>query len=160
MILVIGIEICRETIRALKKKRDKLDERQLRNLKNIDTSAHNLLNLINEILDLSRVEAGSIDVHPESIDLQPLVIECAAVIEPLIQAEVQLIQEIEAVPTLRTDREILRKVLMNILDPNKITYFHCLATPDLIAIAIQFRHATRQTCYLANDNLVSLLWKA
>ena len=38
-----------------------------------------------------------------------------AAIEPLIQAEVRLIQDIKAVPSLRTDREILRKVLMNLL---------------------------------------------
>jgi len=99
----------------LRKAQDKLDERQLRNLENIDTSAHNLLKLINEILDLSRVEAGRIDVHPQPVDLQQLAVECAAAIEPLIQAEVQLIQDIEAVPSLHTDGEILRKVLMNLL---------------------------------------------
>jgi len=42
-------------------------------------------------------------------------VECVAAIEPLIQAEVRLIQDIKAVPSLRTDREILRKVLMNLL---------------------------------------------
>ena len=99
----------------LRKAQDKLDERQLRNLENIDTSAHNLLNLINEILDLSRVEAGRIEVQPQPVDFQQLATECVAAIEPLIQAEVQLIQNIEAVPTLRTDGEILRKVLMNLL---------------------------------------------
>ena len=99
----------------LRRLRDTIEPRQLRNLENIDTSAHNLLNLINEILDLSRVEAGRIDVHPQPVDLQQLVVECAAAIEPLIQAEVQLIQNIEAVPSLSTDGEILRKVLMNLL---------------------------------------------
>jgi len=99
----------------LRKTQDKLDERQLRNLENIDISAHNLLALINEILDLSRVEAGRIDVHLQPVDLQQLAVECVAAIEPLIQAEVQLIQDIEAVPSLRTDGEILRKVLMNLL---------------------------------------------
>ena len=99
----------------LRRLRDTVDPRQLRNLENIDTSAHNLLNLINEILDLSRVEAGRIDIQPQTVDFQQLAVDCVAAIEPLIQAEVQLIQEIEAVPSLRTDREILRKVLMNLL---------------------------------------------
>jgi signal transduction histidine kinase len=99
----------------LRKAQEKLEPRQLRNLENIDTSAHNLLNLINEILDLSRVEAGRIEVKPQDVDLKELAVDCVAAIEPLIQAEVQLIQEIETVPSLRTDREILRKVLMNLL---------------------------------------------
>ena len=99
----------------LRRCRDTLESRQLRNLENIDISAHNLLNLINEILDLSRVEAGRIDVHPQPVDLQQLAVECVAAIEPLVGAEVQLVQNIEAVPFLRTDGEILRKVLMNLL---------------------------------------------
>jgi len=99
----------------LRQLRDTIEPRQLRNLENIDTSAHNLLTLINEILDLSRVEAGRIDVQPQPVDLQQLAVECVAAIEPLVQAEVQLIQEIETVPSLRTDGEILRKVLMNLL---------------------------------------------
>ena len=99
----------------LRRLSDTIEPRQLRNLENIDISAHNLLNLINEILDLSRVEAGRIDVQPQPVDLQQLAVDCVAAIEPLIQAEVQLIQEIEAAPSLRTDREILRKVLMNLL---------------------------------------------
>ena len=99
----------------LRRLRDTIDARQLRNLENIQASSHNLLSLINEILDLSRVEAGRIEVHPQPVDLHQLAVECAAAIEPLIQAEVQLIQDIEAVPSLRTDGEILRKVLMNLL---------------------------------------------
>ena len=99
----------------LRRLSDTIEPRQLHNLENIDTSAHNLLNLINEILDLSRVEAGRIDIHPQPVDLQQLTFDCVTAIEPLIQAEVQLIQDIEAVPSLRTDGEILRKVLMNLL---------------------------------------------
>jgi len=99
----------------LRRCQDTLESRQLRNLENIDTSAHNLLNLINEILDLSKVEAGRIEAQPHPVDLQQLAIECVAAVEPLIKAEVQLIQDIEAVPSLRTDGEILRKVLINLL---------------------------------------------
>ena len=99
----------------LRRCRDTLDPRQLRNLENIDTSAHNLLKLINEILDLSRVEAGRIEVQSQVVDLQQLAVECTAAIEPLIKARVQLVQDIEVVPSLHTDGEILRKVLMNLL---------------------------------------------
>tara|TARA_Y100000588_G_C13827678_1_gene742201 strand:+ start:77 stop:550 length:474 start_codon:yes stop_codon:yes gene_type:complete len=46
--------------RILKRRaRAALEDRQYRNLENIETSSNNLLNLINEILDLSKIEAGA-----------------------------------------------------------------------------------------------------
>ena len=99
----------------LRRLRDTIEARQLRNLENIDTSAHNLLNLINEILDLSRVEAGRIDVHPQDVDLKQLAEECAASVESLLSSGVALIQQIDEVPVIHTDPDILRKVLMNLL---------------------------------------------
>ncbi|MFH1842487.1 MAG: HAMP domain-containing sensor histidine kinase, partial [bacterium] len=98
-----------------RKAKDVLDPRQLRNLENIQTSATNLLNLINEILDLSRVEAGRIDVHPRDVDLRQLAEECASSIESLIGPRVELRRQLSDVPSIRTDPEILRKVLMNLL---------------------------------------------
>ena len=67
----------------LRKTRGQLDERQYRNLENVNTSAQNLLALISDILDISRIEAGRQDVRPEEVDVGQLVGECAAsVVEP------------------------------------------------------------------------------
>jgi len=99
----------------LRRLKDTIDQRQFRNLENIQTSSHSLLNLINEILDLSRVEAGRIDVHPQDTDLKQLAEECATSIESLIEPSVELIQQIDVVPLVRTDPELLRRVLMNLL---------------------------------------------
>jgi len=99
----------------LRRARDKLDERQYRNLENIQVSANNLLILINEILDLSRVEAGRVEVKPEAVDLKQLAAECAASVESLVRPGVRLIQQIEDVALVRTDPDILRRVLMNLL---------------------------------------------
>jgi len=99
----------------LRRARDRLDDRQYRNLENIQVSSNNLLSLINEILDLSRVEAGRVDVHPQQVDLKQLATECAASVESLIKPDVQLIQQVDDVPSVRTDPDILRKVLMNLL---------------------------------------------
>ena len=67
----------------LRRAKDKLEPRQFRNLENIETSAQHLLTLINEILDLSRIEAGRVEVKPEDVDLKRLVSECATSIAPL-----------------------------------------------------------------------------
>ena len=49
-----------------------LDDRQVRNLENIQSSSERLLDLINDILDLSRIEAGGIAIAAEDFDLERL----------------------------------------------------------------------------------------
>ena len=94
---------------------DKLEPRQLQNLENIETSAQNLLALINEILDLSRIEAGRVEVHATDVNVQQLIAECTTSVAPLIKPEVELIQELADAPVLHTDADLLRRVMMNIL---------------------------------------------
>jgi len=92
-----------------------LDDRQYRNLESIQTSADNLLNLINEILDLSRIEAGRIEIEPEPVQVGALVGECITSVAPLVRSEVELIQEVEEARPVNTDPERLRRVVMNLL---------------------------------------------
>jgi signal transduction histidine kinase len=99
----------------LRRAKGVLEERQFGNLEKIHTSANNLLALINEILDLSRVEAGRVEVHAQDTDLQILAEECAASVEPLVGAQVELCRQFQDVLTVRTDPEILRKILLNLL---------------------------------------------
>ena len=94
---------------------DKLEPRQFKNLENIEASAQNLLSLINEILDLSRIEAGRVEVNAEEVDVKRLVAECATAIAPLIKPEVELKQELADVPALHTDADLMRRVVMNVL---------------------------------------------
>ncbi|MBI2504760.1 MAG: HAMP domain-containing histidine kinase, partial [Candidatus Latescibacteria bacterium] len=99
----------------LRKAKDTLDERQYKNLENIQLSADHLLALINDILDLNRIEAGRIELQIEPVDLKKLVTECAAAMEPLLQPGVALRQQLEDLTPLRTDADRLRRVLMNLL---------------------------------------------
>ena len=98
----------------LRQTKDKLDERQYRNLSNIQISADNLLDLINDILDLSRVEAGRIELHTEQVDLKRLATECFAPVETLARPGVKLEQQLNDA-TIRTDPDRLRRVVMNLL---------------------------------------------
>jgi len=90
-------------------------ERQFRNLEDIQTSADNLLGLINEILDLSRIEAGGIELRPEMVDPATLVRECITSVAPLVRPGVEVIQELREVAPVNTDPDRLRRVVMNLL---------------------------------------------
>jgi len=100
---------------VLRKARGVLDERQVHNLENIETSSNNLLTLINEILDLSRIEAGHVELQIQPIDLGALADECADALESIIQPGVELRREWAAVDPIQTDPERLRQVIMNLL---------------------------------------------
>ena len=99
----------------LRKSKDALDERQYRNLGNVQISANNLLTLINDILDLSKIESGRMDIKLDQIDLKSLVAECAASIESLVKPEVQLLQELGEIAPVRTDPDRVRRMVMNLL---------------------------------------------
>jgi signal transduction histidine kinase len=99
----------------LRKSKEALDERQYRNLENVQISANNLLTLINDILDLSKIEAGRMDIKLDQIDLKPLVADCAASIESLIKPDVQLLQELGEIAPIRTDPDRVRRMVMNLL---------------------------------------------
>jgi signal transduction histidine kinase/HAMP domain-containing protein len=84
----------------------------------IHSSGSDLLLLINDILDLSRVEAGKLDIHPERFALVSLVEDLRSVFEPLA-ADKRLDFAVAVSPDvpaeLVTDRQRLRQVLHNLL---------------------------------------------
>jgi signal transduction histidine kinase len=94
---------------------DRLDEREQRNLANIETSSGNLLNLINDILDLSRIEAGRIEVDAQPVDVRTLADECADALESIVKEDVELRRELEDMSEIQTDPGRLRQVVMNLL---------------------------------------------
>lgn len=94
-----------------------LPPQQLQNLDYVLESADHLLGLINELLDLSRLEAGRIELCPEPVDLWRLVARVVAELEPAAQEsgnriEVQLSQ---GEPAVCSDPVRLRQILMNLL---------------------------------------------
>ena len=102
---------------VMRRSRDVLAPRQYDNLAKILTSADHLLSLINDILDLAKVEAGRIEVYPVEFALGPMLAECLHTVEPMLKsAQVRLVQESAAdLPFLLTDRDKVKQVLMNLL---------------------------------------------
>ena len=94
-----------------------LTPRQVEYATVIHSSGSDLLQLINDILDLSKVEAGKMDIHPERFELAALADEIEAVFLPLT-AEKGLefaIQLEPGVTSVHTDRQRLRQILHNLL---------------------------------------------
>jgi signal transduction histidine kinase/HAMP domain-containing protein len=97
---------------------DNLSPKQVEYANVIHSSGTDLLLLINDILDLSRVEAGKLDIHPEQFALASLAEDLRTVFGPLA-AEKSLDFAVETaadVPAeVVTDRQRLRQILHNLL---------------------------------------------
>src|SRR5262249_50738442 len=87
------------------------------NLEKILVSADHLLKLINDILDLSKIEAGRMEVRPVSVRLEALVDECLRTVEPIVKNErLRLIKAVDArLPPLMPHEAKLKQILINLL---------------------------------------------
>jgi len=97
---------------------DNLSEDQVQFARSIYSAGNDLLNLINDILDISKVEAGKLDVHPELVVLTRMVdglksLFLAQALDKSLQFEVVLGDELPA--SLYTDRQRLEQILKNLL---------------------------------------------
>ncbi|SEL74476.1 two-component system, cell cycle sensor histidine kinase PleC [Xaviernesmea oryzae] len=82
----------------------------------IHDSGKHLLNLINDILDMSKIEAGQMTINREQIDLAPLVEEALRLIKgPAMQKNIVVDQEIASGLTLHADRRAMKQILLNLL---------------------------------------------
>ncbi|MGO1119787.1 PAS domain-containing sensor histidine kinase [Rhodovibrionaceae bacterium A322] len=79
------------------------------------SSSRHLLNLINDILDLAKVDAGKVEVVPEDIQLHHLVEECTLFLEPALQnKQIELVPHLSPV-AVTTDPRLMKQILINLL---------------------------------------------
>ena len=96
---------------------DQLNERQKRYATNIQTSGKMLLGMINDILDLAKIESGKMEVRTEDFSIRDVCEALASLARPIaerknIDLECRLD---EAIPLMRQDPGKLRQVLYNLL---------------------------------------------
>ena len=95
-----------------------LSDEQVKFAQTIQSSGNDLLTLINDILDLSKIEAGHIEMRPESLPLQRLTGDLHQLFQPVanergLDFEIRIADDC---PTLiETDRQRLEQILKNLL---------------------------------------------
>ena len=90
---------------------------QKENLQKVLISSEHLLNLINELLDLAKIESGRMEVYAETFNLNDVVRMATSTVEPMLKdGRVRLVTEIAPdIPPLKTDRDKLKQAVLNLL---------------------------------------------
>src|SRR5216683_3375452 len=118
----------------------------------INNSGQHLLDLINDILDVSRIEAGRYDLHREATSLRELVEDSSRLMSTAArEANVRLSSRIAAdLPLLALDRRAVRQVLLNLLS-NAIKF-----TPPGGSVVITAAHEDDAVCVFVADTGIGI----
>src|SRR5215468_5884820 len=96
---------------------ERMDDEVRESLTIVKKNADRLLVLINDLLDLSRIEAGRVDLHRTSLDLACVIPEVARSLRPLIEAKRQQLKLDlgEALPAVWADADRVTQILTNLI---------------------------------------------
>jgi signal transduction histidine kinase len=102
---------------VVRRTQGQIEQKQAENLEKILASGQHLLALINTVLDLSKIEAGHVEVAATEVELASVLQQCVLTIEPLVKADtVSLVAELDgALPRMWVDEEKLRQIVINLL---------------------------------------------
>jgi PAS domain S-box-containing protein len=103
---------------------DDLDEKQRGNTRRILAAGRHLLELINEVLDISRIEAGEMGISMEPVDLTHTISGAVELVAPMAaerSVQLSIAQSDNPGRHVRADRQRLNQILLNLLS-NAIKY--------------------------------------
>jgi len=99
-----------------------LPQEEKQSLHHIRNSGKHLLELINEVLDLTRIDAGKLELFLEDVDLAEIITECLSLVRGMAAAKnITIHFNLPARITVYADRTRLKEVLLNLLS-NAIKY--------------------------------------
>ncbi|MEK7220807.1 MAG: histidine kinase dimerization/phospho-acceptor domain-containing protein, partial [candidate division NC10 bacterium] len=116
-----------------------LNEKQARYVQNILVGGQHLLALITDFLDLSKVEAGKLELQPETFSLPDAIKAAFRIIWPQAEAKQQVLelQVADDLPTIRADLVRFKQILCNLLS-NAVKF-----TPDAGRITVTAQRGAR-----------------
>ena len=102
---------------VLRKTEGQIEKLQKDNLQKVLISSEHLLNLINGLLDLAKIESGKMEAYVETFKLDEVVRVATTTVEPMLKdGRVKLVTEIAPdIPALKTDRDKLKQSVLNLL---------------------------------------------
>jgi len=102
---------------VLRRMEGQLPDLQKENLQKVVISSEHLLNLINGLLDLAKIDAGKMEVIAVSFRVEEIINMATATVEPLLKdGRVRIVREVPPdLPTVKTDRDKLKQILLNLL---------------------------------------------
>ncbi len=102
---------------VMRRGQEVLPAKQYTNLEKILISAEHLLSLINSVLDLSKIEAGQMEIHATEFAVEPLLDMALRTVEPMVKTDrVRLMKTVEPdLPSIRSDQDKLKQILINLL---------------------------------------------
>jgi PAS domain S-box-containing protein len=122
-------------------------EQNASDLRKVDSSAHHLLELINEVLDISKIEAGTLGIDARELDLGKLLAGCIDLVRPLAKNRGITIENLtpkSGEPRVWADETRLRQVILNVLsnavkynrDNGAVTIEAALQRPDTVRVTV------------------------
>jgi signal transduction histidine kinase/DNA-binding response OmpR family regulator len=130
---------------------DEGQEEFLADLAKIRDAGRHLLGLINDILDLSKIEAGKMDLYLEDVDLASLMEEVRSIIEPMAAANENRLEVVCPAVSgmLHTDRTKLKQSLLNLLgNAGKFTHQG--------RIRLEVRRAGEEISFMVSDTGIGM----
>lgn len=128
----------------------------VRQLTRVESNGRHLLTIINDILDIARIEAGKMPLNVATFAAADLVKEVLAELEPLIaRSKLDVRFEIgKSVPTLRTDRAKVKQIIMNLIS-NALKF-----TPKgSVTVSVQFDKRRRESSISVADTGIGIAAK-
>ncbi len=114
--------------------------------KTIHDSGKYLLSMVNDLLDLSRIEAGEMELYVEPIDLAVLLSDVRGLIEPQAKSKGQMLFCDTETGTMLADRRAAKQILLNLLSnamkyspPNSVITLACNSNAEEVVFIVRDR---------------------
>ncbi|HEY1525340.1 MAG TPA: response regulator [Candidatus Angelobacter sp.] len=128
-----------------------MNDKQKRFVAHIKDGAHHLLQLINDILDLSKIEAGQLEIRCEDFQVKDALPEVLSTIRPLAMAKNILVHhDLTAPYSIYADRVRFKQILYNLLS-NAVKF-----TPDGGQVVINYSEQDEHICISVADTGIGI----